>query len=171
MNAEMMTRMMASARERTRVFLSEEMQLDLLGHRQSMGNVDVLPLGDMTVVVGIGGEVNLLVAFSFQPALLDVLFDRFTADITVPPAQRERYRKASASEIANIIAGHCTDDLPQAEAALPLSAPVVLAEVRSLLRPSKACFASMTLQTSYGSMEISFIGPAELFDHQLNYVD
>jgi CheY-specific phosphatase CheX len=171
MDKETLARMMVSARERTRVFLSEEMQLELIGHRQSMGNIDVLPLRETTVVVGIGGTVNLLIAFSFQPELLDVLFSRFTADISVPAAQLQRYRMASASEIANIIAGHCTIDIPQPGAALPLSAPVVLDEVRNILRPSKAQFACMSLRTRSGSMEISFIGPAELFDHQLNYVD
>lgn len=171
MDAEMMGRMMASAQQRTRRFLIEEMQLDVTGHSQSKGVVDVLALRDTTVVVGIGGAVNVLIAFGFQPELLDVLFSRFTADITVPPAQQQRYRMASATEIANIIAGHCTDDLPQVGAALPLSAPVVLAEVRDILRPRAAQFASMSLETHAGSMEISFIGPAELFDQQLNYVD
>ncbi len=171
MDKDMIARMMASARERTRVFLSEEMQLELTGHRQSMGNLDVLALRETTVVVGIGGAVNVLIAFSFQPELLDVLFTRFTADITVPLAQQQRYRLASASEIANIIAGHCTIDIPQPGAALPLSAPVVLDQVRDLQRPDNAQFSSMSLRTDAGSMDISFIGPAELFDHQLNYVD
>ncbi|MBA5687411.1 chemotaxis protein CheX [Rugamonas apoptosis] len=166
-----MSSIMASAYKRTRHFLEQEMGVALHGHLQSRGNVDVLPLYDTTVIVGVGGTVNVFIAFTFQRALLDELTRRFTADIVVPAARHEQYRRASAEEIVNIIVGHCTGDLPQAGGALSLSAPAVIEQERTVWRPSDAVFTCMSLRTAFGCIDISFVGPCELFDQQLNYLN
>lgn len=167
---DVMPRIMQSALDRTRAFLGEEMDIPVLEASPSTGKLDLLALRDTTAIVGVGGSVNLLIAFSFDASLLDELTTRFTADLDVPDDQRALYVQDAAAEVVNIIAGHCTIDLEDPNVIISLSPPVIIDQAKSIRRPNQAVFACLCLGTPFGRVDIDFIGPRELFDEELNYL-
>lgn len=161
-------RLMDAVFGRTRAFLEQETNIIVNRAVPSQGDVDMLFLHDMTAIVGLGGHVNALIAFSFEQRLLEAIFAAYTADIEVPENDRELYMRETSAEVVNIIAGHCTTDAARHNHLISLSPPIILQEARHIARPKSAVFASMRLETLQGVIDVSFVGPRELFDEHLN---
>lgn len=162
--------MMAAILERTRAVLASETGLTVTGSEPVRGDVDRLQLKDITAIVGLGGPISLLVAFSFQRNLLEVMYQRFTADIEVPPEEGDLYRRETAAEIVNTILGLCTTDAQVKDQAILLSPPIIVDDARGISRPKNAVFASMCIGTEQGCVDVSVITPREVFDQDLNPV-
>jgi len=169
-DTDVMPKIMQSALDRTSAFLEQEMGITIASATPSMGKIDLLALRDITAIVGVGGSVNLLLAFSFQRRLLDELTAKFTEGLTFPDEERDLYLEDAAAEVVNIIAGHCTIDLADPDVIISLSPPVIVNEAKSIRRPNKGVFACLCLETKFGFVDINFIGPREIFDERLNYV-
>ena len=154
---------------RTRDYLETELAVTLMQTEPHGGEIDMIALHDVTAIVGVGGAVNLLIAFSFSNTLLDRIFAGFTAEVEIAESERHMYRLETASEVVNIIVGLCTGDMPHGDAAISLSPPVVVQEAKSIRRTKGALFWSQTITTDSGLLDINFVGPREMFDIELNY--
>ena len=159
---------MQSVFERSRGFLESHNGLTVTGRKKSHGNLDLLLLHDVTAIVGLGGIVNVLIAFSFEQTLLETLFSEFTAGIDLPEADFEANLHEVAGEIVNIIVGHCTADFAVGQQTVTLSPPIVIREAKSIVRPKRAVFSCLNLTTNRGYVDVNFVGPSELFDGYLN---
>jgi CheY-specific phosphatase CheX len=161
-------KVMAAVLKRTCDYLEDEIGLHAAKSRSVVGNIDTLTLRTMTTIVGTGGPISLLIAFSFEQKLLDSLCDAATARLNIEPHERQLFLRETAAETANIILGHATEELAEEGNDVMLSPPVVLEEGRCIHRPKKAMFATIELSTELGMFDIHFVGPAELFDQKLN---
>lgn len=159
----------ASLAGRTRDYLAAETGIAVGEVGAASENVDQLRLRDITAVIGVGGNVGMLVAFSFPMALADVLYRRLTAGIEVPPGQEADFREATITEIANIIVGHCTADFTEDGAAVAISPPVLIQDAKSINRMNKARFGTVQISTPQGDFDIHLIGPRGMFDDEMNY--
>ncbi|MBV1776342.1 chemotaxis protein CheX [Burkholderiaceae bacterium DAT-1] len=157
--------------KRTRDLLSDEFGMDVMRVVRTSKHVDLLVLRDVTAIVGVGGAINLLMAFSFEYSMLDELTRRMVPDEARARLKWDTYRREAALEIVNIVAGHCTEDWQSDADIIPLSPPVVIEQARSIHRPHAARFACIALETAHGHFDINFIGPADLFDDDLNYIE
>ncbi|BAE50750.1 response regulator [Paramagnetospirillum magneticum] len=162
---------MAAVLTRTRDYFQEEIGLKVSRAKPRTGNVDALQLRDVTAVVCTDGPVKLLIAFSFQRVLLEHLREVMTADLNVLPSERELFLRETAGETVNFILGHATADLAEGGNVIRLSPPSVLDEEKNILRPKKAIFTTIEMTTSHGTLDINFIGPSELFDRRLNFIN
>ena len=168
-NKTIIPRVMASILGQTREVLAAEAVITVEGAETFDCDVRRLQLHDMTVIAGLGGPISLLIAFSFERSLIESIFERVTADIEVPGDETDLYRREAVAEIVNTILGLCTADLQNIEESIALSPPVILEDARCIHRPKNAVFASMRIRTEKGIVSVSFVGPRELFDDQLNY--
>ncbi|MDD2743536.1 MAG: chemotaxis protein CheX [Rhodocyclaceae bacterium] len=160
-----------SAVARTSSYFESEYKIKVSVTKPEKEDLDSLTLLDMTVIIGMGGSINLLVAFSFQESLLDALFKQMTADFDVAPDEIEMYREASAGEVVNTILGHCTIDLQIPDGpAISMTPPVILDRVKTIKRMKNAMLYTEILNTNFGQMNISLVGPQELFDTHLDYI-
>jgi CheY-specific phosphatase CheX len=150
-------------------YLAEHAGIDVLGARVATDDVDHLRLRHLTAVIGIGGSIGMLIAFSFSQPLADMLYERLTADFDIPAEQESDYREAAVSEAANIIIGHCTADFAADGEVVSLSPPVVLEDTKSIFRMKDARFGSVMMETPHGPLDIHMIGPRNMFDAELNY--
>ncbi len=160
----------ASTLERTRSYFEEEFGIDVSDISRDSGDIATLDIHGLTAVVGVSGPVSLLVAFSFDESLVDVLYRRMTAEIEVPPGEEDIYRSSVAAEILNTILGNCTADLQQRDKAITLTPPMILDSAKHIHRMKNALFISRSLSSEFGSVDINLVGPGELFDSSLNYV-
>ena len=162
-------RTMASILARTRAFLASEAVIGVETAEGLDCDLDNLRLYDVTAVAGLGEGVDLLVAFSFENGLLDVLFEHIAADIVVAESEVAHFRRETAAEVTNIILGLCTADLQNGDEVISLSPPQVIEGERSIRRPRHAVFAAMAIHTSRGCLDVKLIGPRDLFDERLNH--
>ncbi|MBI3444517.1 MAG: chemotaxis protein CheX [Magnetospirillum sp.] len=131
--------------------------------------IDQVRLSDITAVAGFGLPIGLLIAFSFEPELLETVLGCLTADNPVSEAERPLFLRETAAELVNTVLGLCTSDFHLPEATVSLSPPVILEGERSILRMAEAVFASMDIFTDKGAVHVNLIGPRDLFDDRLNY--
>lgn len=162
---------MAAVLTRTRAYFQDELGLAVTKAKPVIGTIDSLNLRGVTAVVCAGGPVRLMIAFSFDRALLVWLRNLAIRDIEVGLHERELFLRETAAETTNFILGHATADLAEEGNDVTLSPPVIINEGRRIYRPKKAMFASIELSTVYGIVDIDFIGPMELFDQRLNVLN
>lgn len=162
--------MMDAVLARTRWMLHSEIGLEVVAVEAIRRDVPRLDLHDMTAIAGFGGPVGLLIAFSFQHSLCEALFASFTKGLDIPADETELYVRETLAEIVNTILGLCTGDIRGVDHAVTLSPPVILEDAKSIRRPRDAVFATMRMRTDKGIADVNFVGPRELFDDKLNYL-
>jgi len=161
---------MQSVITRTRSYLESEFGIGVGETNLGCGAMDSLTLLDMTAIIGMGERFNLLIVVSFQEELITALYQRMTEGFDVQPDEVDMYRESAAGEAVNTILGHCTMDLQHLDSrGILMTPPVVLHQVKTIRSMKNAMFYSQSLNTVFGRMNISLVGPAELFDARLDY--
>jgi len=163
-------RIMKAVVWRTCNVLERETGVTVTETATELRDVNVLALHEATVIVGIGGAVSLLIAFSFKRRLLERMCDRYTNGIDIADYGREFYLKETAAEIVNTIIGLCMGDFHDGNELITLSPPAIIEEARSIRRPRNAVFSCIALKSGSSGLEINFVGPRHLFDERLNVV-
>lgn len=170
-NKDTVPTLLQSVLKQTRSVLDQEAGLVVEDVTSVSCAVDRLYLHDLTVLAGLGCPVNVLVAFSFVTPLVEALFDGMKdgLGLTEEEVADGLFRTECAAEAINIILGLSTADLREKDVIITLSPPVVMENTRWIHRQKNAYFATMRLQTNHGVLDVSVVGPRELFDEQLNY--
>lgn len=168
--AEVM-QIMQSVITRTRAYFEGELGIGMAETNSNAGHLDTLTLLDMTAIIGMGGAINLLIAFSFQDGLINAMYEQMTDGLGIQPDEVDMYREAAAGETVNTILGHCTEDLQKLDRrGIAMTPPVILDRVKTIRRMKNAMFYTQNLDTALGCMTISLVGPRELFNTNLEYV-
>jgi CheY-specific phosphatase CheX len=156
--------------ERTKSYLAAEVGIDVAEVRNSAGDIDRLELREFTAVIGVGGSVGLLIAFSFPRSFVDILYSRLTAGIKVPPGEEADYRRSTVTEVANVIIGNCTANFSADGERICISPPILLEETKYIHRMQDAMFNNISFVTAHGCFDINLVGPRDMFDARLDYV-
>ena len=160
----------ASLVGRTKCYLADEIGIEVTAVQEVIGALDSLKLKEFTAIIGVGGGLGLLIAFSFPRKLVDILYERLTADIQVPPGEEALYRGSTVAEVANIIIGNCTADFAGHGEQVSISPPVLLEGTKQIHRLKDAMFDCISMVTAHGCFDIDLVGPHEMFDARLEYV-
>jgi CheY-specific phosphatase CheX len=161
----------SSVVNRTKNYLANEVGIDVAEVNKSAGDLDLLELKEFTAVIGIGGSIGLLIAFSFPRNFVDVLYSRLTAGFTVPPGEEALYRRSTVTEVANIIIGNCTADFSEFDERISISPPILLEETKYIHRMKDAMFNNISIVTAQGCLDINLVGPRDMFNAHLDYVN
>ncbi len=162
--------LIAALVDRTKTYLASEAGIDVTDARRATGNLNQLKLQQSTAIVGLGGKIGLLIAFSFPREIVDVLYDRLTAGIDVPEGDEALFRRETVTELVNVIIGNCTADFCTDGERISMSPPILLEEAKHIHRIKDAIFDSILLETAHGCFDINLVGPREIFDAHLNYM-
>ncbi len=162
---------MQSVINKSRAYFDSEFGIALTETSSNAGALNLLKLLDMTAIIGLGGGVNLLVAFSFDYSQINFLYQRMTAEFEVKAEEVDTFREATAGEVVNTILGHCTVDFPQVNGhAITLTPPIIIEQVKCIHRMKNAMFHSQSLKSDYGCMDINLVGPCDIFTPNLDYL-
>jgi CheY-specific phosphatase CheX len=159
----------AALAERTKDYLAAHVGIGVAATQVATDEVDHLRLRHATAVIGVGGSVGMLIAFSFSRPLADAVYTRLMAGIDIPADEEAAYRESAVTELANVIIGNCTADFAGGGERISLTPPVLLEDTKSIFRMKDARFGAVALQTSYGPLDIHMVGPCDMFDAELNY--
>lgn len=154
----------------TRGFLQTEMGLSIHDEAVRLDRVQRIDLQDLTSIVGVGGPVNMFIAFSFDTPLVDHVTTAMTEGLDVEDMDPADLRQDAAGEVINTIIGNSTSDFQGRGETISLSPPVTLDGAKSVFRSKNAVFCTVRLKTDHGALDLDFIGPRDYFDEHLNYL-
>ena len=155
--------------DRTKSHLAAQAGIAVSDMRVATDDVDQLKLRHATAVIGVGGSVGMLIAFSLSRPVVDALYERLTAGLDIKPDQEAEFRQAVVTEIANVIIGNCTEEFAAEGERVSLSPPVLLEDTKSIHRMKNARFGTVMMETPHGPFDIHMVGPRHMFDAELNY--
>lgn len=154
---------------KTRNYFESEHEIGMTDAELGTGERESLALLDTTVIIGLGGRVNLWVAFSLQKSLVDAVYTWMAEGINDHPDDQVKYRDAAAGELVNTIVGHCTMDIQHLDRrGISITPPIMLGRGGAIPGVSNATIFTQGLNTTLGRLNISIVGPRELFDTPLN---
>lgn len=161
----LMTEAMKSVTAKTRAYFKNEFGIDTTKSRSCGGKLDSIVLLDMTVVVVVGGAINLLVVFSFQDSLINFIYHKMTDELGIKDDEIETFREAAAGDVINNVIGHSMVDLQRFdEKTVSMTPPTILNSTNMIKNMGEyTVFYAQNLDTILGSMTISFVGSRELF--------
>lgn len=169
---KLIAEVMQSVITRARAYFEGELGISMTVTNGNAGHLDMLTLLDMTAIIGMGGAINLLIAFSFQDNLINTMYEQMTDGLGIQPDEVDMYREASAGEAVNTILGHCTVDLQKLDQrGIAMTPPVILDRAKTIRRMKNAMFYTQRMDTALGCMTISLVGPRELFNTNLEYAE
>ena len=155
---------MQSIIKRTYAYFHDEFGISLTESDNDAGELNTLTLGDMTAIIGMGGRLNLLVAFSFNDGLVNALYEHMTAGFEVNEDEVMMFRESVAGETVNTVLGHCTADFQEFDRrTISLTPPIIIDKLKHINRMKNAKFYTQTLKTEFGNMDIILVGSRELF--------
>ena len=157
--------------DRTKNYLANEVGIDVMQVSSAAGELDRLDLKEFTAIIGIGGSIGLLIAFSFPRDFADILCGRLTTGFNVTPDEIAPYRRSTVTEVANVIVGNCTADFTDFGERICMSPPVLLEETKYIHRMENAAFYSISIVTAQGTFDINLVGPWDMFNTRLEYVN
>lgn len=156
---------------RTRAFFRDELGLATTTAALHVDDVQKLDLRHVTAILSATGPLKLYLAYSFDAPLIEAAFAAYTADLDIAEDEHADAVQETAGDIINIIVGNALADVAGAGPTIVLSPPIILTEAKSVMRHRGAKFASAELTADAGALAIHLIGPGELFDDALEYVE
>lgn len=164
-------KIVGSLAQRSSEYLIAETGIAAQPKPQTSGDMAFMQLRDMTSIIGIGGNVALLIAFSFDKSLAKALFEGITEGMHIAPEDIPVYYREVLGEVINIVVGNCDSEFDEFDDRISMSPPIIIEEVKTIQRMKESVFISESLETEFGFMDINIIGPKKLFDSNLNYAD
>lgn len=155
---------------RTESYFREEFSIQMEDRSiESSDEVESLDIRGLTAVVGVGGPLGVLVAFSFDQKLIDELYIKMTDGLDISPSEEKMYRDSVAGDVVNNIVGNCTQSLASTGTSITLTPPMIVDHVKNIHRMRGAIFISRILDSDLGQVDIHLIAPGELFNNELDY--
>ena len=151
-------------------YMDEFAQIKLTQAAQTPRVSSVLKLSDssVTAIMALGGKVQVMVAFNFSGRLMERIRDKAIQGLDIPEDEQDLMLYEAAAEVINIVLGHAMNDMDKLGETIYLSPPIVISEGKQLHQPKNACFAEASFGTEDGILRVLYIGPAALFDANLN---
>ena len=165
------SRLVQAIGDRTVNYLRDELNIPVRGITVNMSDVKRMQLLDLTSILAVEADIRMLVAFSFDQELTEGVFVSSTEGLEIAEDEQEMMREETVAELINIIVGNAVADLAPKGTVIPISPPIIISEAKNITRHKGATFYTLDIVTDNGRLSIHFIGPKELFDLNLNYVE
>ena len=145
-------------------YLIQEMSFTKVQCKTQLLEIHELELRKITALISVADETNVLVAFSFDWELLEQLTRVFLDSTEIEVDEEDCLDMAS--EFINIIVGLCTTNIShEVDHPILFSPPVLIQAAKTLRHHKHSQFFAIELETEFGKMDISCIGPREIFNH------
>jgi CheY-specific phosphatase CheX len=165
------SRLVQAIGDRTVGYLRDELAIPVRETTVRMRDVKRMQLLHLTSILSVEADIRMLIAFSLDRELTDRVFIASTEGLEIAEDEAEMMREETVAELINIIVGNAMADLASTGTIIPISPPIIISEAKNITRTKGATFYSLDIVTESGMLSIHFIGPKELFDLNLNYVE
>lgn len=142
----------------TKLFLQEDMGLEIVSMTQSALESQTLHLKQHTSMIGVGGTLNLMVVISFEEELLMELVDIFMDGDQIASCEINAIKESVTGEIINTILGLSLPTFPNRGKGITITPPVTIHDVSKLKKHKNSNILNVEIMTKFGAMSISAIG-------------
>jgi len=149
-------------------YLETDMKIPLLEDSVEISDVENITLKKNTVMIGTGGDVQLIVTFGYDDILLDVLVDAFLYGEKVDESELLEVQESVCCEIANTIIGNAITN-PYSNTLISITPPILIREAKSFAKHKNSTIKVATIKTKFGDIQLSAVGPKEMFANKLNF--
>jgi len=138
--------------DRTKEFLNVDMDIKVNSFTELTLNKKSIVLKRNTALISISGNINFLVALSYEDYLLDMLVQKFLDGEKLIEEDKNEIYESVSMEIANIIIGNALANPDKT--LLTISTPIFIYEAKSLSRSKSANTLVSTISTEYGNLSV-----------------
>ncbi|MEA3289464.1 MAG: chemotaxis protein CheX [Campylobacterota bacterium] len=142
----------------TKLFLSEDMEMNISSVEIDELNPDKLLLKDYTSMIGTGGNLNMMVVISYEKALLDHLVELFMDGEEVDDEELQEVLDSVSGETINTIIGLALPTFPSRGKGVTITPPITINDASNIKRYKNSKIVSANIVTEYGTMSISAVG-------------
>lgn len=145
----------------TKLFLQEDMNLEINEVLTSQPESEVLSLKEFTSMIGVGGKISLMTVISFDKQLLDKLVSLFMDGEEVALDELEEVRQSVTGEVINTILGLALPTFPNRGKGITITPPITINDASFLKKHKTSKIVSVLITTNFGTMVISAIGESQ----------
>jgi len=145
----------------TKLFLQEDMKLEIKDVISSSSSEDNLELKDYTSMIGVGGKLNIMVVISYDKEILNKLVEIFLDGEEADISEVDEIRDSVAGETINTIMGLALPTFPNRGKGVTITPPIAINDASNLIKQKSAKIVSAQVDTNYGKLSISAIGTEE----------
>lgn len=149
-------------------YIGYDMKIPLLHESMIIQNVEDIRLKDNTVMIGTGGDAQVIIMLGYDESLLDVLTDAFLYGEKVDESELAEVQESVCCEIANIVIGNCIKN-PNNDSLITITPPILIHEAKSFAKHKNSTIKVAILQTKFGDIQLSAVGPKKMFINTLNF--
>ena len=145
----------------TKLFLQEDMGLEILEIETIRADCEALSLKNHTSMIGVGGKLNLMTVISFDDQLLNKLVELFMDGEEVAAEELDDVMESVTGEIINTILGLSIPTFPNRGKGVTITQPITINDASTLKKHKNSKIVSAQIDTNFGSLSISAIGEAD----------
>ena len=142
----------------TKLFLSEDMDIEIKNIEIADSSSDKLILKDYTSMIGVGGKLNMMVIISFENNFLDELVSLFMDGEVVEEDEREEVYDSVTGETVNTIIGLAIPTFPGRGKGVTITPPITISDASNIKKYKDSKIVSANITTEFGTMSISAMG-------------
>ena len=145
----------------SKLFLSEDMDIDIEKIDIIDNSPDKLILKDYTSMIGTGGKLNLMVIITFDAKLLEHLVELFMDGEEVEEDEKEEVYDSVTGETINTIIGLSLPTFPNRGKGVTITPPITISEASNVKKYKNSKIISAEITTEFGKLSVSAMGSEE----------
>ncbi len=154
--------------ERSISFLRDDLGISVLTDKISIVSPKKVELKKNTAMIGTGGSVQVLLTMGYDDELLDKVVEAFLEGEELDKEEEEEIKESVSCEVVNTVVGNALKN-PLDGTTLGITPPILIYEAKSLFKQKSAQIATAVIETEFGEMLLTAVGPKEVFSKELNF--
>lgn len=146
----------------TKLFLSSDMDIEVIKVEIDEDNPAKLILKDYTSMIGTGGSLNVMIVISFDTTVLDQLVELFMEGEEVYEDEKEEIYDSVSGEVINTIIGLALPTFPNRGKNVTITPPITINDASNIKKYKDSNILSAIITTEVGSLSISALGQEDL---------
>ncbi len=149
-------------------FLQDDLGISVSSDDVKLLSPQKVDLKKNTAMIGTGGSVQVLITIGYDDALLGKIVEAFLEGEEVDDDEKDEIQESVSCEFVNTIVGNALKN-PLDGTTLSITPPILICEAKSLFKQKSSIIAVANIQTEFGEMLLTTIGPKETFAQELNF--
>ena len=146
----------------TKLFLSGDMDIEIVKVEIDEDNPAKLLLKDYTSMIGTGGTFNTMIVISYDNEMLDYLVDLFMEGEEVEEEEKEEIYDSVSGETINTIIGLALPTFPNRGKGVTITPPITINDASNIKKYKDSNIVSAIITTEVGKLSISALGQDEI---------
>ncbi|MDO8453526.1 MAG: chemotaxis protein CheX [Sulfurimonas sp.] len=140
----------------SKLFFTEDMGIAIDNIAREDDSIG-LNLKSHTAMIGVGGELNMMVVISFDDTMLDKIVHVFMEGEDVAPEEEEEIKESVTGEVINTIIGLALPTFPKRGKGVTITPPISVNDASNIKKNKDSKIVSANIRTHFGELSISAI--------------